>query len=53
LVAHNGHALAMAGNSMNLSPEPSADKRNKSTENAQKLIKELLARNYSSIANKS
>jgi hypothetical protein len=52
LVAYNGHALAMAGHSMNFSP-------NKSTVNEQKaeifilqLNREFSARNYSPIANK-
>lgn len=38
------YALPMAGNSMNLLPKPSADKRTKSTEYEQKLIKEFSAR---------
>jgi hypothetical protein len=43
-VAANVQALAMVGNSMNFSPEPSADKRTKSTDYAQKFINEFSAR---------
>jgi hypothetical protein len=43
-ISPNGHVLPMAGNSMNFLPEPSTDKKTKSTEYEQKNIKEFSAR---------